>query len=607
MKDKKAIIQSLEDSIKQADKAYWEDHEPILTDMEYDELVRKLQFFDPENPLISKVSSEKAVGEKVVHTKPMLSLEKVYSTEELMSWVNSRARNGEEIFLIQPKYDGISGKWENGLLVTRGDGKEGTNITSRLPIIEMETNQTNPKYLLGEILIKNSDFQTKFPSLISKSGKPFKNQRNGVAGIMGCDDVDFYEKQGLKVTLVDYALHSFEVKAKDLKEKWEEFKTNIQSLDYPMDGIVIRLKDEAYSDSLGATEHHPRGAVAYKFTNKTRMSKIIGIEITQGKENLSAVAQIEPVDFDGVTVGNVKIPMTKPVDRDLPCVILGEIGIGDLIEVERSGDVIPNVVSISKNEKDRKPFTINACPFCGGELVVLKTSVSCINPNCPEKIMRKLDFSISNMGFVGIGRTNLKKIMEATGIKDIGDFMDLTQEELESTGIGPGNSENIFNEKERCRREATPEKVLACLNMPSLGNVMARDLLKKFSIEKILEGFDMEELAGIHGVGEVTAWDLAFHLKENSARNKEIVSKFKFEGKKESTGENGTICFTGKSSRPRGEMEDEARKKGYTPVSSVTKELSILVCADPSSNSGKMGKAKKLGVKVISEEEFWKL
>lgn len=600
-------IGELEERIREADKAYWVDNSPKISDEEYDSLVEELKRLDPSNALVVKVNSESICGEKVVHKRPMLSLDKVYSLEELMSWVSSRARSKDEVLLIQPKYDGISGKWENSTLVTRGDGKEGTNITSRLPIVDMETSKKDPSYVLGEILIKNSDFKNKFPSFQSKSGRPFKNQRNGVAGIMGCDDVDFYARQGLKVTLVDYDLHSFETTAEELPSKWENLKDEIQKLDYPMDGIVIRLKDSAYADSLGATEHHPRGAVAFKFANRTRKSKIVGIEITQGKENLSAVAQVEPVEFDGVTVSNVKIPMTKPVDRSyLPCVILGEIAIGDNIEIERSGDVIPNVVSITPGES-RSVFTLEKCPFCGGDLKITSTSVSCLNPDCFEKKMRKLDFAISNMGFVGIGRTNLKKIMVSTGIQDIGDFMDLSLEDLERTGIGPGNSENIFNEKERCREEASPERVLACLNIPSLGNTIARELLKRFTLEKISEGFDVEELIGVDGIGGITARDLSFHLKKNSQRTKEILSKFSFKEKKEVKDAKGTICFTGKSSFTRSEMENKAREKGYIPVGAVTKELTILVCADPSSTSSKTQKAKKLGVRTMSEQEFFSL
>ena len=603
-------IEELEKKIESANKAYWDLNNPEISDYEYDSLVEELKSLDPENKLIFEVRSQDIQGDKIVHKKPMLSLSKVYSKEDLLKWVSSKARNDDEIFLIQPKYDGISGKFEDGVLSTRGNGKEGTNITSRLPIVKFETDKRENKngsidFILGEILIKNSDFKNEFSRFISKSGKAFKNQRNGVAGIMGCDDVSFYESQGLKVTLVDYDKNSFEISAKDFPEKWEEIKRKIETLDYPMDGIVIKIKDRQYFESLGHTEHHPKAAVAFKFTNKTRVSHIVDIEISQGKENLSAVAICEPVDFEGVTVTRVKIPMTPPLVNDLPCVSKGEISIGDEIEIERSGDVVPNPVRISKCSRSQEPFILEKCPFCGGELETNETSVKCKNEDCFEKKLRKLDFSIVNIGFVGIGRTNLRKIMKKTGVENISQFMDLTKEKIESTGIGPVNSENIYSEKERCRKNS-PDKVLASLNVPSLGNSVAKSLLKKYSIDQISNGLSFSELLNVPGIGEIIAKDLSFHLKSNSDLIKETISKFNFSSEDREYSK-GTICFTGKSTRPRSEMESAAKDKGYSPVGRVSKDLTYLVCSDKNSTSSKAQKARQLGISVISEDEFWSI
>lgn len=602
-------IEELEKKIESANKAYWDLNDPEISDYEYDSLIEELKSLDPENHLITDIKSQDVQGEKIIHKKPMLSLNKVYFKEDLIKWISSKARTDEEIFLVQPKYDGISGKWENGILATRGNGKEGMNITSRMPLIKFETDKQPDengdfKYVLGEILITNSDFKNEFPKFVSKSGKAFKNQRNAVAGIMGCDDVSFYEKQGLKVTLVDYDKNCFEVAAKDISEKWEEIKSKIESMDYPMDGIVIKIKDEQYFESLGYTEHHPKAAIAFKFTNKTRITHIVDIEISQGKENLSAVAICEPVDFEGVTVTRAKIPMTPPLVNDLPCISKHEISIGDEIEIERSGDVVPNPIRISKCDRSQEPFILEKCPFCGGNLEINETSVRCVNPDCFEKKLRKLDFSLVNIGFIGIGRTNLRKLMKYTGIENLSQFMDLTKEEIEATGIGPVNSENIYSEKERCRTNS-PEKVLASLNIPSLGNTVAKNLLKKYTLDKIANGFSFRELLEVPGIGEIIANDLSVNLKENSEYIHSVISKFNFS--KEELSSRGTICFTGKSTKPRSEMESAAKEKGYSSVGSVTKELTYLVCADVNSTSSKAQKAKKLGVKVISEEDFWNL
>ena len=602
-------LQHLESEIKRHNRLYWEEHNPEISDLEYDRLVELLRKIDPTNPLLSKIESPKVIGDKVIHRKPMLSLDKVYKREDLFKWIQNKARTPEEVFLIQPKYDGISAKYEYGILSSRGNGVEGSDYTSRLPLIDFEINpekkkeihRSNRKYLLGEIVIKDDDF-TEFKKYKTKSGNPFKNSRNAVAGIMGCDDVEFYASQGLKVTLVDYDLISYEVFAKDFKSKWDEIYERIKSLGYPMDGIVIKIKDSEYAESLGYTEHHPKSQVAFKFSNQTRVSEIIDIEISQGKEVLSAIAVVKPVDFGGVTVQRVKIPVTKPVDRDLPCLIEAGIAIGDMIEIERSGDVIPNVVSITPG-KERKVFRLEKCPFCGFELEVNETNVRCKNQECFEKELNKLMFSLESIGFLGVGKVMLRSIMKHTGIKDIGQFMTLSEAEFAASGVGNGNASNIFHEKERCRKNKRCS-VLVALNVPSLGNSAAKLLLERFSVEEILSELTYEKLIGIRGIGEISAREIVAGISENRTRLKEIVSMFEFEDSVLKVSR-GTICFTGKVSKPRSEMESIARQKGFAPVDSVSKSLSVLVVGEKAGS--KLEKAHKLGIQILSESEFFAL
>lgn len=592
-------LQHLESEIKRHNRLYWEEHNPEISDTEYDQLVEQLREIDPANPLLNRIESPKVIGDKVIHREPMLSLDKIYKEDELFKWIQTKARTPEEIFLVQPKYDGISAKFEYGVLASRGNGIEGSNLTSRLPLIEFVTEKTEYASILGELVIPNEKFEKTFSKYQTKSGVQFKNPRNAVAGIMGCDDVEFYSKQGLKIQLIDYDKHSWQVTAKEFVRNWKRIFDSIRELDYPMDGIVIKIADKEYSKQLGATEHHPRSQVAFKFSNQTRVSEIVDIEISQGKEVLSAIAVVKPVDFGGVTVQRVKIPVTKPVDRDLPCLVEGGIAIGDTIEIERSGDVIPNVVSITPG-KVRKVFCLGKCPFCGAELEVNETNVRCKNPDCFEKKLNKLMFSLESIGFLGIGKVMLRSIMESTGIEDIGHFMALTEAEIAASGIGSGNASNIFKEKERCKKNKR-SSVLVALNVPSLGNTASKLLLERFSVEEILSDLTYEKLISIRGIGEVSAKEIQEGISANRTRLKEIVSMFEFEDSMPKASR-GTICFTGKVSKPRSEMEAIARQKGFEPVDSVSKSLSVLVVGEKAGS--KLEKAQKLGIRILSESEF---
>ncbi len=514
-----------------------------------------------------------------------------------------KARSHSEKFLVQPKYDGISAEYEGGVLASRGDGYVGGNLTSRLPLIEFVTEKRDFGFLLGELVVPNRWFETRFPRYRTKSGSPFKNPRNTVAGVMGCDDVDFYLSQGVRIQLVDYDRYSWIVTAADFEESWPELVRQIRRLDYPMDGIVVKLADTDYAKSLGATEHHPRGQIAFKFSNQTRVSEITNIEITQGKEVLSAVAVVKPIDFDGVTVRRVKIPVTRPADRDLPCLIDGGIAIGDTIEIERSGDVVPNVVSVVRGDS-RRLLRLEKCPFCGAELEIRPTSVRCVNADCFEKRLNRLLFSLETLGFLGVGKSILSSIMKQGGVRDIVDFFSLTPEKLEEIGITPGIARNIIGEITRLRKN-TRTSVLTALNVPSLGVAASKLLLERFSMEEILTGLTSDRLTAIRGIGEITAREIVDGIASDRARLLKTVSLFEFEDDGGTPPSRGAVCFTGKVSRTRPEMEAVARAKGFIPVDGVSRNLSILVVGE---NAGsKLARAERLGVRIVDEEEFMRL
>ncbi|MDD5600072.1 MAG: hypothetical protein PHV82_19155, partial [Victivallaceae bacterium] len=287
-------------------ECYWEQGILEISDERYDELIRALAKINPEHSLVNAINAPKIAGAgKVTHLKPMLSLDKAYSFADLLAWATKNKRSDDELYLIEPKYDGISANYADNILATRGDGETGEDISDKLPLIELETaGYTGPvdRPVRGEILIRNDDFKNIYSHITKKNGGTYKNSRNAVGGIMGLLDISDMLRQHAKLTLVDYEMISYEVKFCELEKRWPELLEEIEKLPYPMDGIVIKLADEKYSESLGNTAHHPRGQIAFKFSGIRKDSLLKNIQWSFGKNCLTTVAELEPVEIGGVTI-----------------------------------------------------------------------------------------------------------------------------------------------------------------------------------------------------------------------------------------------------------------------------------------------------------------
>ena len=610
-------IQELENQIKHHNDLYWNQKELEISDIEYDKLVRELEELDPENDLIKSFGSKDVSSDEklIKHSKPMLSLAKIYGKEELVKWVKKVSRTSKEQFLIQPKYDGMSGLLENGTLSSRGDGIYGQDYTEKLKLIEFDS--VNPvdiknDTLLGEIIIRNSDFKNIYSKIRSKAGIPFKNQRNGIAGILGTDDVDFYYNQGAKITFVDYNSRSWYVTCKDFDKEWDSIVKSIQEyVDYPLDGIVIKLDDSEYAESLGYTTHHPRGQVAFKFTNQKATSKLIGIEWGMGKKQISAIGLIEPVEISGTTIKRVKLQLTKPKSTSVEtCLIDGSLQIGDDIVVERAGDIIPHILSSTPGE-NRQLVKIDSCPFCGGKIKITDSSISCMNSNCIEQRIQELYCSIVTLGFKNVGEAYIRSIVNDTSldVRHISDLFELTPNDLKLQEYGTRKKEIFFEEVAKAKAKATKEQFLASLNFDNVGSTVSKIIVENFKWNDIINNtIDYSKLSNLEGIGPIIYKSIESNFKKNNSLMVKYNQSFNFQDEVEnfkSENSNGeTICFTGKMTYKRSEMEAIAKELGYVPMDHVDKKLSILVCADPNSGSSKLEKAKKNGTKIISESEF---
>ena len=607
----------LEELIRKANDEYWNGKETTFSDVEYDRMVRRLEELDPENPLVTGLP-EVSVKKKVEHKKPMLSLAKAYSLEEVLKWCRKVSRSGGEVFKIQPKYDGLSGKLEGGVLSSRGDGKFGEDYSAKLPFIKFEGKPLQDGSWLGEMLISDEDFRyMKAAGLKGKAGNVFKNQRNAAAGLIGTDDLEYLAGLAEKMkpsghsllTFVDYELRSWYVELCDLEERWEEVKSLILKSGYPMDGIVIKLADQEYADSLGFTEHHPRGAIAFKFTNQSAWTTLRKVTWTMGKDQIAAIGEVDPVDISGTTIKNVKLQLTAPKSSEVKTWLLnGSLQVNDAVLIERAGDIIPHVVE-SKPGQNRQMVTLTACPFCGAKLEIGETSIRCTNDKCSRKAVEKLLFAMITLGFKGVGEayaTNLYKIL---GIDSVYKLMTVNENALRMHPEFGDKMVDIFiGEQQKALKEAGELKALVAMDIPSVGKFVGNLLLERFGVAKLVAGaISEDEMLKVKGIGKVAAEEASegIWLRKDEIRDTLALFKPLVASQQKPAGDR--ICFTGKMSKTRGEMEKIAADHGMTPVDHVDKDTKWLVCADPSSGSSKMQKAKKLGCSVISEAEFFKM
>lgn len=580
--------------IKKHDELYWKKGTPEISDFDYDILVESLKDIDPNHPLVNKINTPTVASEgKVIHKVPMRSLEKVYTIEELVKWCGKVARSDEEMFVIEYKYDGCSATLIDGVLATRGDGNVGEDITSKLPIINI-IGTKNTSNVRGEVLMLKSVFSN------IKDEMGFKNTRNSVAGILNRDDVDI--KHGKILTLVPFRYFSAWFMMEEIKrflndsELFDNIVKSAMSSDFPTDGLVVKLANKKYLEELGATSHHSKGEIAFKFANPTGKTVLLGIEWSIGKHVITPVGKVAPVEISGVTVSNVNL-------HNMGYINAKNIHIGDTLIIERAGDVIPDVLSVIPG-KSRKKITLDNCPYCGEKVNFIPPVMVCINEKCSGKLLHRLMDSVVRIGIERLGLPSLKKIVDNLHVVNLIDIFDLTLDEIRSLdGFAAKSSENLLEEIQKVvRRNVEDWRILSCLNLEGIGTTLSKTLLSEFSLNE-LRNMTEKDFTNIAGIGPERAVVLVNGLKVNFEYIDMLLNKLTVMRSKENKSAKNSgkikICFTGKFPKPKSYYYGLLGNDVYEVVERLESDTKVLVVADPSIESSKTKAAKKKGISII--------
>lgn len=596
MKRKPEAI-SLEESIKYHDFNYWEKHSPLITDILYDKLVSLLLEMEPDNTYLKEVRTPKVSStQKIKHRIPMLSLDKAYTFEDVIKFCQKVARSAKEVFIIMYKYDGVSGQLIDGSLATRGDGFIGEDITHKLPFMTIKS-RSKTGNIRGEILFTKSDFQRIKGVITRKSGADYKNERNAVGGILSRDDL----KPRKILTFIDFEYLSMKFSLDDLIKMgitgWTKIVNSAKILDCPTDGLVIKLEDESYGQSLGATSHHLKSAIAFKFANQYEWSVLREVEFSPGKHDITPVGKIDPVEITGVTVTSPSLHNWKNIlDRDL-C-------IGDEVKVERAGDVIP-YISESRPGKDRTPIMIPMCPVCSCPLEYNEPQLQCTNDLCQGKLANKLADAVIRLGIDRLGKPTIEKMIDELGIFDLIGILNVKESELLSMSrMGETSAKNLFNEIKKVKDEGIYEwQLLACLNIPGIGRTISKKLLDDRGIFDLAKMFP-SDLEALPDIGPERAAIIIRGLQDNWTYLHGLLSILTI--KKEEAKKEGLIkvCFSGKFDEPKSYYYDILNKTGRYEICNSVTGIDVLVVADTSKNSSKQQAAEKKGVRISNINDF---
>ena len=652
-------IEELINEINKASYEYYSLDNPSLSDQEYDDKYNELLRLEEKYPELKREDSptNRVGGEavekfnKVTHSTPMLSFDDIFNEEEIEGFderIKKTISNPE--YTLEPKMDGLSGSltYKDGILVraaTRGDGIVGEDITINVKTIKSVPLHLSKKIdieVRGEIYMSKKSFDKANIEKRKNNEKEFANPRNAAAGsvrqldskITAKRDLDFMayfipnsEKYGIKTqeeSLIllkelgfktNYKLNKKVHNAKEIEEYIKELSSIRSTLPYAIDGVVIKVNSLEDEEELGYTARVPRWGIAYKFPAEEVLTKLNEIVFTVGRTGkITPNAYFDTVHVDGSLV-------SKATLHNYDYIIEKGIRVGDIISIRKAGDVIPEVVSVKLDRRDKEleEFKmIENCPICNTKLIRKEANHFCPNDRCPARNIEKLIHYASRdaMNFEGFGERIIEDFYNLNYINDFSDFYNLSEykEELMTLeGFGEKSINNLLEAIENSKKNSL-ERLIYALGIRYVGKKTAKIFAYTFNDLDSFMASDYEKLKNINEIGEIIAKSVIEYF--NNEENIKLINKlrnigvnFKYLGKKiENNNENinsKTFVITGTLSKPRDYYKEILESLGGNVTTSVTKNTDyVLLGENPGS---KYDKAKELNIKIISEEEFNKM
>lgn len=669
MDKKKAqtIVKKLRKEIEKHNQLYYVDAKPEISDFEYDALLSQLSDLERKFPdLLTAESPTQRVGgaplkefKTITHTKPLLSLDNTYSSEELIDFdvrVKKFLAVSDIKYFVEEKIDGVSLAltYEKGKLVlaaTRGDGKRGDDVTENVKTIQSLPLQLpgpksdwkgKPPDLLeirAEAYISHAQFEKMNDEKAENKEELFVNPRNACAGSLKLLDPKLVAERKLKAFI--HGLASIEGVAKpktqkeshdvlkslgfpviphshvcadigEVKDYIQKFEKKRADLEYDTDGMVVKVDSFEYQKSLGFTSKAPRFMIAYKYPAEKKETTLRNIVVQVGRTGaLTPVAILEPVFLSGTTVSRASLHNSDEIERL-------DARIGDVVVVEKSGEIIPKVIQVrhDKRKTDLPEFKFpKKCPVCSHpvEKAGEEVAIRCLNPSCPAQLKARIKHFAQRdaMNIEGLGISLIEQLVEKKMLKELSDIYHLERGSLISLErMGGKSADNLLEEIEASKKRPL-QRLIFGLGILDVGEHAAYLLAHHFkSLEKLAE-IDEDALQNIREIGPRTAQSIVQFFKESGTRD--VLKKLKQAGvkfdivEKISTAQNPftgkTVVITGTLEKyERSQAEAIIRSLGGHPTSSVSTKTNLLVAGE--SAGSKLTKAQELGIEVISEKDF---
>jgi len=656
-------IDRLRREIRQHDHFYYVMDNPRVSDGEYDALLSRLKVLEAAHPdLITPDSPTRRVGGKpsvafapVAHKIPMLSLDNAYSEEEFLDWdkrVRSGLKGAPYDLIVEPKIDGLSCsiEYERGVLArasTRGDGETGEDVSLNVRTIRAVPLKLNMEYppaffeARGEVYIDKKDFESIRGEQLSQGVEPFANPRNAAAGSLRQKDPAVTAKRKLKFfahsygyfegvaepkTHLDYLEYcgkaGFPVPlisekpcrdAYEVLKLYKEYASKRFALPYEIDGLVVKVNSHSSQQLLGFTSKSPRWAIAFKYPAQQATTTVKNVWFSVGRTGvITPVADLEPVKCGGVTISSSTLHNFDEIER------LG-LKAGDKVIIERAGEVIPKVVKVLADSRTGHETDILPpihCPSCGSGVFKDDEAVAyrCLNPSCPSQIQRSLLHFASRdaMNIDGLGEASVEQLTAKKLVAKFSDIYRLKKDDLLALELFKDKKAvNLLMQIEASKKQPLSRLVYA-LGIPHIGEKSARVLAEHFKSMDALMRAGLEDLSRVSDIGPVIAKAIIDFFSEKYVRvlvhdlDSLGVSMIEPEKAKGSKLAGKSFVFTGElKTMSREEAELRVHELGGKESSSVSSKTSYVI--EGENPGSKHDKAKKLGVTILSEEEFLKL